>query len=91
VHLVLRTPFSLLRASFILYLTAILINMEQEIKTKLEEQGAKIDAILESVEKTRKYFLTTMWITILVIVIPTIGLIFVIPAFLNSYLAPLAQ
>ncbi|HCC06314.1 TPA: hypothetical protein DEP94_03095 [Candidatus Nomurabacteria bacterium] len=65
--------------------------MEQEIKTKLEEQGAKIDAILESVEKTRKYFLTTMWITILVIVIPTIGLIFVIPAFLNSYLAPLAQ
>lgn len=65
--------------------------MEQEIKTKLEEQSAKIDAILESVEKTRKYFLVTMWITILVIVIPSIGLIFVIPAFLNSYLAPLVQ
>lgn len=65
--------------------------MEQEIKTKLEEQSAKIDAILESVEKTRKYFLTTMWITVAVVVLPAIGLIFVIPAFLNSYLAPLMQ
>jgi len=65
--------------------------MEQEIKTKLEEQNAKIDAILESVEKTRKYFLTTMWVTIAVIVIPMIGLFFVIPQFLNSYLAPLTQ
>ena len=65
--------------------------MDQEIKTKLEEQSAKIDAVLESVEKTRKYFLTTMWITVLVIVIPMIGLFFVIPQFLNSYVAPLAQ
>ncbi len=65
--------------------------MEQEIKTKLEEQNAKIDAILDSVEKTRKYFLTTMWVTILVIAIPMIGLFFVIPQFLNSYVSPLAQ
>ncbi len=65
--------------------------MEQEIKTKLEEQSAKIDAILESVEKTRKYFLTTMWITVAVVVLPAIGLIFVIPAFLNSYVGALAQ
>lgn len=65
--------------------------MDQEIKTKLKEQSAKIDAILESVEKTRKYFLMTMWITIIVIVVPMIGLIFFIPQFLNAYLAPLAQ
>lgn len=65
--------------------------MDQEIKNKLDEQSVKIEAILLSVEKTRKYFLTTMWITVLVIVIPIIGLIFIIPAFLNSSLAPLAQ
>lgn len=65
--------------------------MEQEIKTKLEEQSAKIDAILESVEKTRKYFLTTMWVTIIAIVLPMIGLIFVIPQFLNAYVGGLTQ
>lgn len=65
--------------------------MEQEIKTKLEEQSAKIDAILESVEKTRKYFLTTMWVTIIAIVLPMIGLIFVIPQFLNAYVGAIIQ
>lgn len=59
--------------------------MDQEIKNKLDEQALKIDAIYTSVEKSRKYFLTTMWITVLVIVLPMIGLLFVIPSFLSSY------
>jgi hypothetical protein len=59
--------------------------MDQEIKNKLDEQALKIEAIYVSVEKSRKYFLVTMWITILAIVLPTIGLLFVAPSFVTSY------
>ena len=59
--------------------------MEQDIKTKLEEQDAKLNAIFISVEKTRKYFLAIIWITVIMVALPIIGLIFAIPAFLNTY------
>lgn len=59
--------------------------MDQEIQKKLDEQGVKIDAILKSVEKTRRYFVITAWVTILAIVIPMIGLVFVIPSFISNY------
>lgn len=58
--------------------------MENEILRKLEEQGRRIEEISVSVEKTRKYFLWTMVISVAVIVLPAIGLIFVIPQFLNT-------
>ncbi len=63
--------------------------MEQDILKKLEEQDVKIEAIWRSVEKSRKYFLITAWITIGAIVLPMIGLALVIPAFLNSYTSSL--
>lgn len=59
--------------------------MEQDIQNKLEEQDAKLNSILESVEKTRKYFLVTIWITVLMVVLPAIGLVFVIPSFIDTY------
>ena len=59
--------------------------MDQDIQKKLEEQDKKLDAILTSVEKTRKYFLVVMWITIALVVLPAVGLIFAIPAFISSY------
>ncbi len=59
--------------------------MDADLKAKLEAQEQKIDAILESVEKTRKYFLVVMWISVIAVVLPAVGLIFAIPAFLNSY------
>lgn len=59
--------------------------MESEIKQQLNDQAEKIDAIYESVEKTRKYFLIIMWSTVAMIVIPGILLAFAIPAFINSY------
>lgn len=59
--------------------------MEQDIQKKLEEQDAKLDAIFVSVEKTRKYFLIIMWISIILVVLPIIGLIFAIPAFIDTY------
>ena len=57
----------------------------EELKKKIEEQGVKIDAIYKSVEKTRKYFLTTIWITIIAVVVPMIGLAFAIPSFMKNY------
>ncbi len=59
--------------------------MESEIKQQLDAQAEKIDAIYESVEKTRKYFLIIMWSTVAMIVIPGILLAFAIPAFIDSY------
>ena len=56
-------------------------NPEQKILS-LEQ---KIDAIYISVEKTRKYFFWTMVITIALVVLPAIGLVFVIPSFMNTY------
>lgn len=59
--------------------------MEQELQKKIEEQGAKIDAIYKSVEKTRKYFLIIIWVTVIAVIIPIIGLLFAIPTFMNNY------
>ncbi|MDX9913903.1 MAG: hypothetical protein RBS77_04970 [Candidatus Moranbacteria bacterium] len=58
--------------------------MEQEILKKIEEQNKKIDAIWVSVEKTRKYFLTTLIISVVMTVLPLIGLLIVIPMVLGS-------
>jgi hypothetical protein len=59
--------------------------MEQEILEKFTELEAKLENIFISVEKTRKYFLWTLIITIAMIVLPFFGLLFVIPQFLSIY------
>lgn len=64
--------------------------MDQDLKTKLDEQSVKIDAIYKSVEKMRKYFLIMTWVTIIVIVLPIIGLVFAVPFFMNSYVDTLS-
>ena len=58
-----------------------------EIQMKALE--AKIDAIYASVEKTRKYFQIVMWVTVALVVLPALGMLFAIPAFINSYSASL--
>lgn len=63
--------------------------MDEETTKKLDEQGVKIDAIYKSVEKTRKYFLFIIWVSVIAFVLPLIGMIFVIPAFINSYIGGL--
>ena len=52
---------------------------------RLAELEAKIDAIYISVEKTRKYFMWTLIISVALFVLPLIGLVFAIPAFMNNY------
>lgn len=59
--------------------------MEQELLKKLQEQDEKINKIYVSVEKTRKYFLWTMIITVALFVLPLIAMVFAIPAFINTY------
>ncbi len=61
--------------------------MEQEIMKKLEEQDKKIDAIYKSVEKTRKYFLWTLIITIITVVLPLIAAVFVVPWVLKTIIS----
>jgi hypothetical protein len=59
--------------------------MDPELTKRLDTLEDKVDLIYISVEKTRKYFLTTAIITVLAVVLPMIGLVFAIPTFLNNY------
>lgn len=59
--------------------------MEKEILEKFEAQDKKLEKIYLSIEKMRKYFLFALIVTIAAIVVPLIGLAFVIPKFLNIY------
>lgn len=65
--------------------------MEEEVFKKLEEHDKKLDAIFRSAEKTRKYFLWTIIITVLMFMVPLIALIFVIPIFLQNYAGNLSN
>lgn len=56
---------------------------ENEILQKLVEQDKKIEAIYQSVEKTRKYFLLTLIISVVVIILPLIGILLMMPNFLK--------
>jgi len=58
---------------------------DTQILQKLQEQDKKLDAIFRSTEKTRKYFLWIIIVSLVLFVLPLIGLIFAIPQFLNIY------
>jgi hypothetical protein len=59
--------------------------MEQEILNRLQKNEEKLEKIFISVEKMRRYFLWTLIITVLVVVLPAIGLIFAVPKFMDTY------
>lgn len=59
--------------------------MDPDIKNKLDAHDAKLDAIHKSVEKTRRYFVLFFWVTVIGLVLPLIGIVFVVPKFLNTY------
>lgn len=60
--------------------------MEPALEARITTLEQKIDAVYTSVEKTRKYFLWTMIISVALFVLPLIGVALVLPAFLNSYI-----
>ena len=59
--------------------------MNPEIKQRLDDQDVKLDAIFKSAEKTRKYFLVIIWVSVLAVALPVIGLIVAVPKFLDGY------
>ena len=58
--------------------------MDQELAARLDAQEKKIDAIHASVEKTRKYFLWTMIGSIVMFVLPLLGLVIAVPWLLST-------
>ncbi len=59
--------------------------MDEEIKKQLDHQDELLNKIFISTEKTRKYFLASLIITVVMIFLPLIGLLFAIPQFLKMY------
>ena len=58
--------------------------MDQELVARLDAQDRKLDAIYVSVEKTRKYFLWTMIASIVMFVLPLLGIMIAIPWLLST-------
>jgi len=56
-----------------------------EIGKRIDALEKKIDAVYVSAEKTRKYFLTIIIVSVVVFVLPLVGLLFAIPSFLSTY------
>ena len=61
--------------------------MDTELLARLDAQDKKLDAIYISVEKTRKYFQWTLIATIVMFVLPLIGIAAIIPWFINTMLS----
>ncbi|MFZ2970731.1 MAG: hypothetical protein WA063_06285 [Minisyncoccia bacterium] len=58
---------------------------EEQILEILKQNQEMIAKTYASAEKMRKYFLYSLLITIVMFVLPLIGLIIVIPMFINTY------
>ncbi|MBA3732782.1 hypothetical protein H0W91_00165 [Patescibacteria group bacterium] len=63
--------------------------MDNDYSQKFVVLEEKINKIYISVEKTRKYFFWTMVITLILFILPLIGLVFVIPSFMSNYVGDL--
>lgn len=61
------------------------MKMDQELQKKLDEQDERLLKIYISVEKTKKYFLWALIATVVMFVLPLIGLLILIPAFISTY------
>ena len=59
--------------------------IDPELSAKLEELTAKVDAVQKTVRSMRRYQMWSAIIAFVVIVLPAIGLAFVIPQFLSNY------
>ncbi|MBV9159883.1 MAG: hypothetical protein JO019_04775 [Candidatus Kaiserbacteria bacterium] len=59
--------------------------MDDELRRRLETLEQKVDATYKAAEKVRKYLFWTGVVTIALIVLPAVGLVFVIPSFVAQY------
>jgi len=58
--------------------------MEQDLLQRLDAQDKKLEEIQISVEKTKKYLLGMIIVSVLAVVIPMIGLLILIPWLFNT-------
>lgn len=58
---------------------------DTELRAKLDELEKKVEATLASAEKTRKYFLGVIVVSLVAFVLPLVGLLFAIPSFISTY------
>lgn len=57
---------------------------EDAILKKLNEQDQKLDEVYKSVRSMKRYFLWTLILSLAFLVLPLIGLAFVIPTYLKT-------
>lgn len=58
---------------------------DAELRQKLDALDAKIVDVYRSAEKTRKYFLAVIVVSVVAFALPLLGLLFAIPSFISSY------
>lgn len=58
---------------------------DRELQQKLDTLEKKLDATYVSAEKTRKYFLGVIIVSVIAFALPLLGLVFAIPALLAGY------
>lgn len=63
--------------------------IDPELAAKLSEISEKAERAYQAAESTRKYLFWTGVVTIVLFVLPMIGLAFVIPQFMDSYTSTL--
>ena len=63
--------------------------MDPEFSQRFAVLEERVEKIYISVEKTRKYFLWTLIISVALFILPAIGLAFAIPAFMTNYVNPI--
>ncbi len=59
--------------------------MEQDLLQKLDDQSKKLDAIDRSIKKIRSYLFWTFMVSVILFVLPLLGILIVIPRFLSVY------
>jgi len=59
--------------------------MDEELQRRLGALEKKIDDVYASAEKTRKYFLAVIIVSVVAFVLPLLGLLFAIPSLLSTY------
>jgi hypothetical protein len=58
--------------------------MDNDLEIKLAEMSEKLDATRHSVERMRKFFMWTLIISAVMFILPLIGVILLIPVYLNT-------
>ena len=58
--------------------------MDEQILKQLQENQILLEKTYKTVERLKKYFMWTLIITVLTIVLPMIGLMFVLPKYMDT-------